>query len=37
MCEMTILNVLFEAIAVDIVDPFPRGRSGHQYVLTIVC
>ncbi len=27
----------FESVAVDLVGPFPRSKSGYKYLLTIIC
>ena len=37
MCPMPILTEPFEAVAVDLVGPFPRAKSGHRYLLTLIC
>ena len=37
MVEWQLLSIPFEAVAVDIVSPFPKGRGGHCYLLTYIC
>ncbi len=36
MHEVPVLTEPFEQVAVDLVGPFPRSRSGHKYLLTMV-
>ncbi len=35
--ERPLLTEPFESVAVDLVGPLPKGKGGHQYVLTYVC
>ncbi len=35
--ERPILTEPFESVAVDLVGPLPKGKRGHQYILTYVC
>ena len=37
MVEWAILTEPFEAIAIDLVGPLPKGKGGCQYLLTYVC
>lgn len=33
---MTIINTLFDCIAMDIVSPLPKSSTGHQFILVMV-
>ena len=37
MVEHPIISVPHEQVAVDLVGPFPKGKGGIQYILTMVC
>ena len=37
MVERQLLSIPFEAVAVDFVGPFPKGRGGHCYLFTYIC
>ncbi len=35
--ERPILSEPFENVAIDLVDPLPKGKGGCRYLLTYVC
>ena len=37
MCQMPVMTEPFEAVAIDLVGPFPRAKSGYKYLLTMIC
>ncbi len=37
LCPIPVLGEPFERVIVDCVGPLPKAKSGHQYVLSIMC
>ena len=36
MMERQVLSEPFEVLAFDLVGPFPKGKGGYMYVLTVL-
>ena len=36
MCQIPILTEPFESVAIYLVGPFPKAKSGHRYLLTMI-
>lgn len=37
LCPIPVISDPFERLIVDCVGPLPKAKSGHQYILTIMC
>ncbi|KAL0153953.1 hypothetical protein M9458_050710 [Cirrhinus mrigala] len=37
LCPIPVVNDPFDRLIIDCVGPLPKGKAGHQYILTIMC